>query len=279
MKKSLSIVLVLLILLTACQVVPDDDASRASTPTSSGTTTPTTKPTTVPTTVPTTAPTTPTTQPTVPPTQPTVPETNPNLPAVPTDFDTTDGTAFVTRSSPNVELMPNWVPPAECLVDHLYWVVESTKECILICDEPIYSRSYAQSDTHIFFVKESEPTKIYVVAIGDFENHHLLYESTAGNVSSVSAFYCGERFLQFIADDCKFFVLNMVTCESTFLMEQYRIMHASLYIDDDGNWSEIIDFEGQHTERDVLYTAYTYNWVTGKLEEKDTSDCDCEECV
>ena len=227
-------------------------------------------PTTQPTTAPTTVPTTPTTQPTVPPTtQPTVPETNPNLPPVPTDFDTTDGRAFVTRSFPNVELMPNWVPPAECLVDHLYWVVESTKECILICDEPIYSRSYVTTDTHIFFVKESEPTKVYVTAIGDFENHQLLYESTYGEVGYMTVVSRLEGYLQFVAGDKKFVLLDMVTNECTVWMEQYYIEYAYLEtipLQENIELREWIWFSGKLSEGEIN-GQYFYYWKTGEVKE------------
>ena len=253
MKKRLSIVLVLLLLLTACQAMPDDDQSLASTPTSSGSITP-----------PPSSSVVPTTQPTVPPT--TQPETNPNLPAVPTDFDIDDGTAFVTWPFPNVELMPNWVPPAECLVDHLYWVVESTKECILICDEPIYSRSYVKTDTHIFFVKESEPTKVYVTAIGDFSNHQLFYESPYGNITNIVHKANREseikNYLQLVADEKRFVMLNMITGKSSVIFEMYKIAFAST-TDPDAKW---ITFEGKPTDDGSgALGLYDYNRITGEL--------------
>jgi len=270
MKKSLSIVLALLLLLTACQVMPDDDQSLASTPSSI---TPPPSSSVVPPSS-STASTVPTTQPTVPPTtQPTVPpETNPNLPPVLTDFDTEDGTAFITYPFPNVELMPNWVPPAECLVDHLYWVVESTKECILICDEPIYSRSYTKTDTHIFFVKESEPTKVYVTAIGDFSNHQLFYESTYGNVSYMIVVSRLEGYLQFVADEKKFIMLDMTTGEIVLSMEQYYIELAHIGTvphQEDIEIREWISFRGKLSE-DALNGQYFYYWKTGEVK-PDTS--------
>ena len=157
MKKWMIFPVLLLFLLTACQPVPDSESEpTGSTPSSSSIT---------------------------PPSSSAVPATS--IPAV----DVHDGRAFVTYGEPNVELGPDWVPPSDCLVDHLYWVIKSTKECILICDEPIFSRSYTTTDTHVYFVKESEPTKIYRTPIGDFANHQLFYESTFGKVNYMDIVY------------------------------------------------------------------------------------------
>ena len=226
---------VMLFLLTACQTVPtDDDKLLASTPSSSGTVTPPSS---------------------------SVPATS--VPAV----DVHDGRAFVTHDEPVVELPPYWVPPAECMVDHLYWVVESTKECILICDEPIYSRSYTTTDTHVYFVKESEPTKIYRTPIGDFENHQLLYESAYGKVTYMT-FISKLDCLQFVADEKKFVQLDMSSGESAVLMEQYYIEFAYLEpvpLQDDIELREWIWFYGKPTE-DAPQGDYFYYWQTGEVE-------------
>lgn len=253
---------VMLLLLSACQTVPtDDDKLLASTPSSSSTVTPpsySTRPSTSTPVTSTPATSAPTSNP---------PETNPNLPLVPTNFDRTDGCAFVTYDEPVVELPPYWVPPAECMVDHLYWVVESTKECILICDEPIYSRSYTTTDTHIFFVKESEPTKVFVTAIGDFENHQLFYESAYGKVTYMT-FISKLDCLQFVADEKKFVLLDMATKEGTVFMEQYYIEYA--YLETVPHQEEIeimewVGFYGKPTE-DAPQGDYFYYWQTGEIE-------------
>lgn len=242
MKKWSIFPVLLLLILTACQTVPANQTEPAgSTPSSSNITPPSSS--------------------AVPPTS-SVPATS--VPAV----DVHDGRAFVTHDEPVVELMPDWVPPAECLVDHLYWVVESTKECILICDEPIYSRSYTTTDTHIFFVKESEPTKVYVTAIGDFENHHLFYESTFGKVNYMDIVYKLEGYLQFVADEKKFVLLDMATKEGTVFMEQYYIEYAYLETVPHQENIEIMEwvgFYGKPTE-DIPLGDYFYYWQTGEIE-------------
>lgn len=242
MKKWSIFPVLLLLLLTACQTVPANQTEPAvSTPSSTGSITPPSSSV-------------------VPPTS-SAPATS--VPAV----DVHDGRAFVTHDEPVVELMPDWVPPAECLVDHLYWVVESTKECILICDEPIYSRSYTTTDTHIFFVKESEPTKIYRTPIGDFENHQLFYESAYGKVTYMT-FISKLDCLQFVADEKKFVQLDMSSGESTVLMEQYYIEFAYLEavpLQDDIELREWIWFSGKPTE-DAPQGDYFYYWQTGEIE-------------
>lgn len=240
MKKSILIVLVLLLLLTGCQTAPtDDDKTLASTPSSNSIT---------------------------PPSYSTRPSTSTPATSVPA-VDVHDGRAFVTYDEPVVELMPDWVPPSDCLVDHLYWVVKSTKECILICDEPIYSRSYTTTDTHVYFVKESEPTKIYRTTIGDFANHQLFYESTYGKVTYMT-FISKLDCLQFVADEKKFVQLDMSSGESTVLMEQYYIEFAYLEavpLQDDIELREWIWFSGKPTE-DAPQGDYFYYWQTGEVE-------------
>lgn len=241
MKKWLIFPLLLLLLLTACQTVSNSETEPAgSTPPSSSITP---RPSSMSVTTP-------------PPTSTPV-------------FDVNDGLAFVTDDHPNVVLSPDWIPPSDCLVNHLYWVVKSTKECILICDEPIYSRAYARTDTHICFVKESEPTKIYAAPIGDFANHQLLYESPYGTVTYMTNLYYYttgiENYLQFVADEKKFVLLDMTTGESTVFMEQYYIGHAYISPGEDGslfaNW---IWFEGKHKETDSPYAQFFYNRETGE---------------
>ena len=234
-------VVLLLLLLTACQTAStDDDKQLASTPSSSGTVTPPSS---------------------------SVPATSTPATSAP-EVDIHEGLAFVTYEEPNVELSPDWVPPSECLVDHLYWVVKATKECILICDEPIYSRSYTTTDTHVYFVKESEPTKIYRTPIGDFVNHQLFYESAYGKVTYMT-FVSELDCLQFVADEKKFVLLDMATKEGTVFMEQYYIEYA--YLETVPHQEEIeimewVGFYGKPTE-DAPQGDYFYYWQTGEIEE------------
>ena len=201
-------------------------------------------PTTQPTTAPTTVPTTPTTQPTVPPT-----------PAE-------EGSAIIFRGPPFTVGYPEWYP-REGEIGHLYWAVKSTGESILVCDEPV--AYVTKKDTHIFFVKKSEPSKVYATPYGDFTKHELVYESTYGDISYIGIESDLQGFLQFVAEEKKFVVLNLATGESTLLMEQDYITYAWLFGTGDGStWSEIIEFEGLPTGENSG-GIFTYNYVTGKL--------------
>ena len=189
-----------------------------------------------------------------------------------------EGMAYIYQGSEQSVLYPPYWRPTEGLEDHLYWVVEVTKECTLICDEPV--TGYTRTDTHVYFVKESEPTKVYATPIGDFKNHELFYESTYGKITWMKVETGLHGYMQFVADNKKFVLWDMATGESTLLMEQCYIHYARLYRADDGiTWGDFIEFEGKHKESDPLYTQYIYNRITGETEIEPGDDCDCEECV
>lgn len=245
MKKWMIFPVLLLLLLTACQTVPAIQTEpTGSTPSSSSITPPSSS--VVPTTnsMPVTTPL----------------ETKPGLPPVPTDFDTMDGLAFRYYGPKDVVLSPSW-KYTEGISEHLYWVVKSTKEVFVICDEPVVK--HEATETHVFFVKRSEPTKIYVVAIGDFANHQMYYESPYGNITDIE--YIANReseinnYLQFVVDEKRFVMLNMITGEGTVVFEAYRINTAWTY-DTDAEW---INFEGWIAENEG--GLYEYNRITGEL--------------
>ena len=242
MKKSILIVLVLLLLLllTACQTVPATQSDPAgSTPPSSSITPPSSSVVPPTSSVPATS----------------VPATNPPTP--------TEIGHVLIFNGPGNQYFPDWWPK-EGLVDHLYWVTETTKETVLLCEEPVID--YAFNDTHIFFNRESEPTKVYAIAIGDFTTCELIYESTYGDISYMQIESDLQGFLQFVAEEKKFVVLDMATNESTLLMEQDYIEYAWLFGTGDGvTWSEIIEFDGIATGNVHSDTGFTYNYVTGKL--------------
>ncbi len=174
-----------------------------------------------------------------------------------------DGQVVIFYGPPsNPDHCPDWWP-TEGLIDHLYWIVEATKERTLVCDEPVVA--YEINDAYIFFVKKAEPTKVYATPIGNFDHCELIYESSYGDISDMRISSAANNLLQFVADEKKFVVYDMATGESTLLMEQYYINFAYMLLNDDGTWGDIIVFEGQHTEDDGIHTMYTYNRVTGEL--------------
>ena len=246
MKKWMIFPVLLLLLLTACQTVLDSETEPAgSTPSSSSVTPPSNS------VVPSTS---------------SVPATS--IPAV----DVHDGRAFIYYGPQFVVLSPDW-RPTDALANHLYWVVRSTKEYTLICNEPV--AVYTATDTHVYFVKESEPTKIYQTPIGDFANHQLFYESAYGAVTYMGGLFnytTGvENYLQFVADTKKFVILDMCTMESKVLMEQYYIHHAYIEVARDGvTWNNWIWFQGKPTENDPPNKQYFYYMETGEIEVDDS---------
>ena len=177
-----------------------------------------------------------------------------------------EGLAFIYHGPNYIVLSPDWCL-SEGLVDHLYWVIEATKEYTLICDEPVVA--YTNTDTHVYFVKESEPTKIYRTPIGDFTNHQLYSESIYGGISYMNVISNVTDFLQFVAGEQKFIMLDMSTGESTILMEQYYIEIAYMTADNGSTWNNWIWFCGKPTGEEP-YTDYFYDRDTG-MTEKDTS--------
>ena len=181
-----------------------------------------------------------------------------------------DGLAFKYYGPNRIVLMPDWTY-SDGTVDHLYWVVQATKEVFVICDEPV--ADYEHSDTHLYFVKASEPTKIYRTPIGNFSEHELVYTSTNGSVSDMTIdTYTIQKdlIMQFVADNKKFMILDLNTGEDHFIMEQYYIRSAMFEDGCTDTWEEQRElvFWGMPTE-DSKNTSYFYYLDTGEIEEID----------
>jgi hypothetical protein len=179
-----------------------------------------------------------------------------------------DGLAFIYHSPQNVILFPDWCY-SRGTIDHLYWVVQATKEVFVICDEPV--TNYEYSDTHLYFVKASEPTNIYRTPIGNFSEHELVYTSTNGSVSDMTIdTYTIQKdlILQFVADNKKFMILDLNTGEDHFIMEQYYIESAMFEDGCTDTWEEQRElvFYGKPTE-EAKGAGYFYNLDTGEIEE------------
>ena len=239
MKKSILIVLALLLLLTACQPVPDSESEpTGSTPSSSSITPPSSSAAPPVSSVPTTTPH----------------STTPNA-----------DTGYIRLHTEYIGPLWDEYDLSECVIGYLYWLDKETHEVTLLLAEPL--AMYSQEGLYIYYVKEADPTKVYRMLFADPSQHELVYESTHGKITSMSVYSDLKDLLQFVADEKKFVVYDMVSGESSILMEQYYINCAWMYGTGDGvTWSEIIEFEGKHTENDSPYTIYVYNRVTGALE-------------
>ena len=175
MKKSILNVLVLLLLLTGCQTAPaDDDKTLASTPSSSGTVTP--------------------------PSYSTRPSTSTPATSVPATPNSNTGYSRVHKEY----ISPTWdeYDLSDCIVGYLYWLDKETHKVTLLLAEQI-SCEVAEGP-YIYYVKESEPTKIYKILIADPSEQELIHETTHGKVSDMTIYPGIENYLQFVADHKRF---------------------------------------------------------------------------
>ena len=234
MKKSILIVLVLLLLLTGCQTVPtDEDKTLASTPSSSTTVTPPSS---------------------------SVPATSTPATSVPSTPNSNTGYSRIHKEY----ISPTWdeYDLSDCIVGYLYWLDKETHKVTLLLAEQI-SCEVAEGP-YIYYVKEAEPTKIYRILIGDPAQQVLVHETTHGKIGDMTIYPGIENYLQFVADNKKFVVFEFDTGVETVLMEQYYIGIAHIAGENGvlGNW---IWFEGKHKETDNSpYNQYFYYRDTGE---------------
>ena len=249
MKKSILIVLVLLLLLTGCQTAPtEDDQTLSSTPSSSSIT-PSSSSAVPSTSSPTTS---------IPATS--TPATNPPEP------DETGYSFVYMGSAPFVGIAPDC---SGCTVGHLYWVDKTSEEVTPILEEQTLES--IEEGTYVYYVKTAEPTKIYRTPIDGFSQHEMIYESAYGKVSAmlIDTFSIREQLvLQFIADEKKFVVFELETSETTLVMEQYYIKGALFDGRQTDTWEEQekIFFVGKPTAEHEL-TTYRYYCGTGEVKE------------
>jgi hypothetical protein len=258
MKRSILIVLTLLLLLTACQTVPGpNDGTASSIPTgsttsSTGAESPTSTPDTgVPDTI---APDT-----TIPATS--VPTTNP--PAL----DETGYSFIYDGDAPFIGIDADY---SGCTVGHLYWVDKTSGEVSLILAEPVLESM--GEGAYVYYVKADEPMKIYRTPIGAFAQHGMIYESTHGKVSEmlIDTYVIREQLvLQFVADKKKFVVLDLNTGEDTILTEQYYIRSAMFDHSCTDTWDEQTNFVfwGKLDENDSIQ-SYRYFIKTGEIRQE-----------
>ena len=235
MKKWLIFPVILLLLLTACQTVSNSETEPADTTLSSSHITP------------------PSSSSAVPPTS--VPATTP--PLIIRTSDT--GYAFIYEDDPSFYW--NIYDCSGCITGYLYWIDKETHEVTLLLAEEI--RACRAEGLFLYYTKQAEPTKIYEMRIADPLQSRLIHETMHGEISDMTIYPGIENYLQFVADNQKFVVLEFNTGNETVLMEQYYIGHAYIAgrngVLDEGIW-----FEGKYKETDSPYEQYIYNLDTGE---------------
>ncbi len=244
MKKWMIFSVLLLLLLAACQTVPDNETKPAGNTPSSGSVTPSTG---------------------------AIPNTNTPATSVPaTDGDSTEleGDLFLFRGhQPFVQFK---LDLSKLVEGHLYYIDLKTQEITSICDETIMAITYDYSGTDlVYYVKASEPKKIYQTNQKDPSSHTVIYESTYGFVNSLDCAdnITKQKILQFVADNKKFVVLNLQTSETSLVMEQYYLMSASFEYGIYETWDEhnYVFFRGKLSEGEKIKN-YLYSRDTGKVE-------------
>lgn len=251
MKKWMIFPVLLMLLLTACQPVPDSESEPTGSTPSSSSITPPSSSVVLPTSTPATS----------------IPATEPPKPA-------NTGYAHIYEGDyPWLSVDPDF---SGCTPGHLYWIDIATSKVTSIAEEAV--QSVVQEGAYVYYVKAAEPTKIYRTLIGEFSQHELIHETTHGAVDAMIIYYTMENYLQYVASGQKFIIFDLNTCEETVLMEQYYLDSAYIQKERDGAMSDYILFTGQPTE-DSPYTDYSYNRITGEVAIEDYGDCDCDECV
>ena len=230
MKKTVAIIMLVLILLSACQTVPVTESTAASSSVPPASTPPSSS---------------------VPPAS-SVPTTNPPEPA-------NTGYAHIYEgNNPFMSVDPDF---SGCTVGYLYWIDIATSGVTPIVEEAVVNK--VQEGAYVYYVKAAEPSKIYRALIGEFSQHELIHETVHGKVGDMTIYPGIENYLQFVADNKKFVVFEFDTGVETVLMEQYYIAFAYISgtngVLDNGIW-----FHGQHTESDNPDEHFIYDRGTGE---------------
>ena len=265
MKNTVAIIMIMLVLLlllmTACQTVPASEQDPAGSTPSSGSSTPSSSSSVVPPTssVPTTNYT---------------PATNPSYTGG--DIEEMEGFAFIFRGrQPTIRFEVNI---SKLIEGHLYYVDLNTQEITSICDETVMALTKDDYDTDfVYYVKASEPTKIYRTNQKNSKVHTVIYESTFGPVNDItSSDYAitKQEVLGFVADNKYFVVLDLETDETSLVMEQYYIEYALFAHGSFDTWNEhdLVLFGGKLNEDDKVRT-YEYSRSTGAIQDMDDECC------
>lgn len=268
MKKWIIFPVLFLLLLTACQTVPATETEPAgSTPSSSSVVPPSSSSVPNTSTPATSIPAT-----SVPGTY--TPATNPNYTGG--DSVEIEGFAFIFAGhQPTIQFE---VDISKLIEGHLYYIDLNTREITLICDETVLISTEDDFNVNFeYYVKASEPTKIYRTNPKHPKAHTVIYESTFGPINYiVSDAYAitKQEVLQFVADNKYYVLLDLERGETSLMMEQYYIEYALIAHESYDTWNELdlVLFRGKLNEDDKVRT-YEYSRSTGAIQDMDDGCC------
>lgn len=236
MKKWMILPVLLLLILTACQTVSNNETEPAgSTPSSSHITPP--------------------------PSSSAVPPTSVPAATTPPTIIRTEDTGYTCIYSEDSRSYWSEYDFSGCITGYLYWLDKETHEVTLLLAEETICR-HAEG-LFLYYTKQAEPTKIYEMRLADPSQSRLIHETMHGEISYMTIYPGVENYLQFIADNKKFVIFEFNTGNETVLMEQYYIRHGHT-----GGRNGVLDrgiwFEGKYKETDSPYEQYIYNLDTGE---------------
>jgi hypothetical protein len=155
---------------------------------------------------------------------------------------------------------------------HLYYYDFVTDQYVLVRDEQILLAN--ANDYMIFFVRASEPNRVYATLIGDFSREMLIYESEY-EINSIrpAGFGCHDNnTLEVLEGNQRLLWIDTVTKNATTIFEAYLLNQAVVHtitVQFRGNYYEydieLIQFWGQLTKDHVL-DSYFYYPDTGMIE-------------
>lgn len=211
------------------------------------------------------------TQSTEPTTESTEPPTDPTQPPTEHTDQPTPGAHGITFVYDGASPKP-WLDLdfTDCVVGYFYYLNTDSGDVFLVCEECVIQsccNSYM-----VFYVKETEPNRIYASPKTDFSQSSVIYETTAQQINQIGQppYQYENSSLLVLEDNRRLLWLDCATGTATVMMEQHYIMSAGVYgvvsTIDGIYYLEEIDvwFVGKLSEDDPL-TGYIYNYKTGQI--------------
>lgn len=166
------------------------------------------------------------------------------------------------------------VDVSDCVVGQLYYRDIVSNEIYFICSDPVLEK--CSNDSHVFYVTEAEPTKIYAAPLTDFSQRDVVYETASGAIVTYltdGPHQYENTVLQIVEGNQRFIWLDLTTSTPELVMEQYYIEKATIDSNDayvvEDIWyvknTNVVYFVGKLQENDEL-TEYLYYRDTGKIE-------------
>lgn len=281
MKKYVLILLAaVMLILAACARAGTGATGETNAPVNTGTPTQTTAEnqptgtTQTPTTKPTETTAPPTTQHTEPSTQPT--ELMPTDP-LPTDPIPTRGGYLLIYEGKNPDYWKGADLSEQCTEGYLYYINKNKEDIFLVCAEEVIMDTLMNinNTTLIYFVKQTEPTKIFAAYIDDITEHRLVYtfdeSADINQIQEIGLHKNRNLGVMVLEGNSRVYWIDVETGEAEILLELWYIEWA--YVG--GGSMEIVDgepvlleiiisFRGKLHEDDQL-GDYIYNHTTGEI--------------